>query len=74
MAFALMSALYGDFMKAVGASIRIFDLLDRAPTVATENGAVMSQLDGRKFLFLVIKFNSHFYTSRPREEDELDFN
>lgn len=31
MAFAFLSSLYGDFMKAAGASIRIFELLDRSP-------------------------------------------
>lgn len=36
-------------MKAVGASIRIFDLLDRIPDVPTENGDVLYQLDGSKF-------------------------
>lgn len=33
MAFAFLSSLYGDFMKAVGASVRIFELLDRAPAL-----------------------------------------
>lgn len=61
MAFALMSALYGDFMQAVGASIRIFDLLDRIPDVPTENGDVLYQLDGR-VEFQHVYFN---YPSRP---------
>ncbi|XP_057295728.1 uncharacterized protein LOC130624179 [Hydractinia symbiolongicarpus] len=33
MAFAFLSSLYGDFMKAVGASVRIFELLDRVPAL-----------------------------------------
>ena len=33
MAFAFLSSLYGDFMKAVGSSIRIFELLDRMPEI-----------------------------------------
>lgn len=37
-------------MKAVGASIRIFDLLDRIPDVPTENGDVLYQLDGSKLI------------------------
>ena len=37
LAFGILSSLYGDFMKAVGASIRIFDLMDRKPTVGTED-------------------------------------
>jgi len=29
MAFAFLSSLYGDFMQALGASVRLFDLMDR---------------------------------------------
>lgn len=61
MNFAMMSALYGDFMQAVGASVRIFDLMDRVPKVPNEGGDVYHQLDGR------VEFKSvHFtYPSRP---------
>ncbi|XP_065663835.1 uncharacterized protein LOC101241118 isoform X2 [Hydra vulgaris] len=37
LAFAFLSSLYGDFMKAVGASIRIFELLDRVPEIKSGN-------------------------------------
>ena len=36
MAFAFLSSLFGDFMQAVGASIRIFELLDRQAEVPNE--------------------------------------
>ncbi|XP_047141960.1 uncharacterized protein LOC101234644 isoform X1 [Hydra vulgaris] len=31
--FAILSSVYGDFMKAAGASIRIYELLDRVPEI-----------------------------------------
>ncbi|XP_046337854.2 ABC transporter B family member 1-like [Haliotis rufescens] len=46
MAFALLSSLYGDFMQAVGASARIFKLMDRLPEVPYEGGAVPLTFDG----------------------------
>ena len=36
------------FLQAVGASIRIFDLLDRVPKVPNEGGDVYDPMDGRK--------------------------
>lgn len=36
--------------QAVGASIRIFDLLDRKPTVSNSGGLTMNQLSGSKSL------------------------
>ncbi|XP_053376313.1 uncharacterized protein LOC123533999 [Mercenaria mercenaria] len=61
LAFAMMSSLYGDFMKAVGASVRIFDLMDRKPKVSNENGRRIPDLNGR------IEFKSveFIYPSRP---------
>lgn len=40
MAFAFLSALYGDFMAAVGASQRLFQLLDREPEIPSSGGLV----------------------------------
>ena len=40
-----LSSLYGDFMRAVGASQRIFDLLDRVPEVRYEGGKTLSKVD-----------------------------
>ncbi|XP_021358187.1 ABC transporter B family member 25-like [Mizuhopecten yessoensis] len=49
---------------AVGASIRIFDLLDRQPKVSNENGIVLRSIDGR-VEFDNVKFT---YPSRPETE------
>ncbi|XP_048730386.2 ABC transporter B family member 1-like [Ostrea edulis] len=65
MAFALMSALYGDFMQAVGASIRIFDLLDRIPDVPTENGEVLYEMSGR------VEFQNVFFTYPSRPDTQV---
>ncbi|XP_033747567.1 ABC transporter B family member 25-like [Pecten maximus] len=64
LAFTFTTALYGDFMQAVGASIRIFDLLDRQPKVSNENGVVLGSIDGR-VEFDNVKFT---YPSRPETE------
>eukprot|EP00730_Choanoeca_flexa_P006959 TRINITY_DN12253_c0_g1_i1.p1 TRINITY_DN12253_c0_g1~~TRINITY_DN12253_c0_g1_i1.p1 ORF type:complete len:792 (+),score=209.57 TRINITY_DN12253_c0_g1_i1:96-2471(+) len=39
MAFAFLSSLFGDFMQAVGASVRIFGLLDCEPSIGIKGGA-----------------------------------
>lgn len=39
-----LSSLYGDFMRAVGASQRIFDLLDRVPEVRYEGGKTLAKV------------------------------
>ncbi|KAK3084195.1 hypothetical protein FSP39_009850 [Pinctada imbricata] len=65
MAFALMSALYGDFMKAVGASVRIFDLLDRKATVPNDGGEIMTRLSGR------VEFKDIFFTYPSRPETQV---
>jgi ATP-binding cassette subfamily B protein len=48
LAFALggLSGLYGDFNRAVGASTRVFELLDRPPGVTTPDGARPERCDG----------------------------
>lgn len=38
MAFAFLSSLYGDFMQALGASVRLFELMDRTPRIETGSG------------------------------------
>jgi len=41
-----LSSVYGDFMKAVGASHRIFSLLDREPQVRYDGGVCPTHIDG----------------------------
>ncbi|CAG2206155.1 ABC transporter B family member 21,ABC transporter B family member 16,Multidrug resistance protein 3,Sophorolipid transporter,Serine protease/ABC transporter B family protein tagB,ABC transporter B family member 18,ABC transporter fmpD,Multidrug resistance protein 1B,Multidrug resistance protein 2,ABC transporter B family member 10,ABC transporter B family member 4,ABC transporter B family member 1,Bile salt export pump,ABC transporter B family member 17,ABC transporter B family member 11,Multidrug resista len=65
MAFALMSSLYGDFMSALGASTRIFGLLERTPGIQNENGMVPAQLTGR------VQFKNVCFTYPSRPESEV---
>ncbi|XP_060080419.1 uncharacterized protein LOC132559811 [Ylistrum balloti] len=64
LAFTFTTALYGEFMQAVGASIRVFELLDRQTKVSNENGVVLGFIDG-KVEFDNVKFT---YPSRPETE------
>ncbi|RNA22673.1 ABC transporter B family [Brachionus plicatilis] len=45
MAFAFLSSVYGDFMQALGASQRIFELLDRSPLIKLNSGHVPADED-----------------------------
>ena len=49
LAFALggMSSLFADFNKALGASDRVFELLDRVPGVVNGNGRKLASVEGR---------------------------
>lgn len=61
MAFAFLSSLYGDFMQAVGASVRMFELMDRIPSIDLEGGKKLSTVNQ------VIQFQDVYfaYPSRP---------
>eukprot|EP00041_Stephanoeca_diplocostata_P007684 m.110909 g.110909 ORF g.110909 m.110909 type:complete len:135 (+) comp16989_c0_seq16:2050-2454(+) len=60
-AFGIIFSVYGDFMQALGASLRLFDLLDRVPEINTTGGDVIK--DMRADLALVdVSFT---YPSRP---------
>ncbi|XP_025089560.1 ABC transporter B family member 1-like isoform X2 [Pomacea canaliculata] len=63
-AFGLLSSLYGDFMQAVGASVRIFSLLERSPTISSENGKILPNLNG----YVEFKNVRFTYPSRPDVE------
>ncbi|RUS83770.1 hypothetical protein EGW08_008476, partial [Elysia chlorotica] len=62
MGFALLSSLYGDFMQAVGASVRIFTLLDRKPDVFVPPNPLKLQTLSGEIEFKDVKFT---YPSRP---------
>ncbi|KAL8604642.1 hypothetical protein ACOMHN_013422 [Nucella lapillus] len=62
LAFGLLSSLYGDFMQAVGASIRIFFLLERLPDMPAEDGTVLNDLRG------AMEFRSVTFTYPSRLE------
>ncbi|XP_071790364.1 uncharacterized protein [Asterias amurensis] len=65
MAFAFLAALYGDFMKAVGASVRIFDLIDREPLVKNEGGHELIGFNGE------LEFNDVCFTYPSRPENQV---
>ncbi len=61
MSLGTLSDLWADFMKALGAAERIFELLDRVPRIPVAGGAALPAVDGRLTLEGV-----HFaYPSRP---------
>lgn len=61
MAFAGCSVLWGDFMKAVGASERVFELIEREPKIKPEGGTIIPSLSG-SVCFRNVGFT---YPSRP---------
>ena len=63
MCFAFLSSLYGDFMQAVGASVRIFAILDRTPaSEALNTGATTPPNLVASVEFRNVSFT---YASRP---------
>jgi ABC transporter fused permease/ATP-binding protein len=53
--------LFGDFMRAIGAADRVFELLDRQPEIPISGGKILPRVEGRLSLEDV-----HFrYPSRP---------
>jgi len=42
-----LSELWSDFMKAIGAAERVFELMDRVPAIPASGGRVLSQVEGR---------------------------
>ncbi|PFX28535.1 ABC transporter B family member 1-like [Stylophora pistillata] len=61
MAFAFLSSLYGDFMQAVGASVRMFQLMDRLPAINAEGGQKLHSVN-QTIQFQEVCFA---YPSRP---------
>eukprot|EP01104_Vermistella_antarctica_P011957 TRINITY_DN3387_c0_g1_i1.p1 TRINITY_DN3387_c0_g1~~TRINITY_DN3387_c0_g1_i1.p1 ORF type:complete len:740 (+),score=171.75 TRINITY_DN3387_c0_g1_i1:299-2518(+) len=62
---AALSSLYGDLMKAVGASERVFELTDREPLVRFDQGIVPKSLVGR------VDFEEVHFRYPSREEIEV---
>ena len=56
-----LAGLWSDFMRAVGAAERVFDLIDREPKIPLVGGRTLDRLDGRVELEAV----SFAYPSRP---------
>ena len=56
-----MAGLWADFMRAVGAAERVFDLIDREPLIPLTGGDTLDRLEGKVELRSV----SFAYPSRP---------
>jgi len=65
MAFAFLSGLYGDFMQAVGASSRIFQLLDRKPEIPVRGGEKGDKFEGH------IEFNKVTFQYPSRKDNKI---
>lgn len=58
--FLTLSSLFSDFMKAMGASERVFELLDRTPTVKFDGGDIPHTFRGN------VEFNDVHFTYPSR--------
>ena len=68
MAFAFLSSLYGDFMQALGASTRIFELLDSKPKIPPKSGFKPQSPEEDEYTFdgsIILDKISFTYPSRP---------
>ena len=68
MAFAFLSSIFGDIMKAVGASYRLFAIMDREPEVLEMGTVTLSPLDPSfqpKMEFRDVSFS---YPARPNKD------
>jgi ATP-binding cassette subfamily B protein len=59
-----LTSLYGDIMKAVGASDRIFKIQDRVPEVKFSGGDILQEVNGR----VTFENVSFAYPTRPNVE------
>jgi ATP-binding cassette subfamily B protein len=66
-AFSLggLSDLWADFMKASGAADRIFELMDRVPTIPPTGGAAVDGVEGR------VDFQSVFFAYPTRRDAKV---
>eukprot|EP00698_Gefionella_okellyi_P017370 TRINITY_DN5061_c0_g1_i1.p1 TRINITY_DN5061_c0_g1~~TRINITY_DN5061_c0_g1_i1.p1 ORF type:complete len:757 (-),score=183.05 TRINITY_DN5061_c0_g1_i1:362-2632(-) len=62
--FAMLSSVYGDFMQAVGASERVFELLDMVPQINAVGGLTLPAVTGR------VEFEEVVFTypTRPQQQ------
>lgn len=62
MSLGILGGLWSDFMKAVGAAERVFELLDRLPKFATAPNPLTAAPTGGHIIFEDVTFN---YVTRP---------
>ena len=61
MSLGTLASLWTDFMRAVGAGDRVFDLMDRTPLIPTVGGATLERVAGQ-LEFRAVRF---LYPTRP---------
>jgi ATP-binding cassette subfamily B protein len=71
-AFAILGEVYGDLLRAAGATERLIELLaSQSPITSPSNPTLApAQLDGSAIIFESIRFN---YPSRPKQAALTDF-
>jgi ABC transporter fused permease/ATP-binding protein len=69
MSLGMLAGLYGDFMKAIGASERVFELLDRAAPLEDGGGVALADVKGA----IAFERLSFAYPSRSDVEVLRDF-
>eukprot|EP00842_Homolaphlyctis_polyrhiza_P003877 jgi/Hompol1/4490/HPOL_000552-RA len=65
MAFGILSGLYGEFMQAVGASQRVFELLERVPAIPISGGASIRNFRGK------IEFRDVHFAYQSRKDQPV---
>ncbi|UJR33415.1 hypothetical protein I4U23_020859 [Adineta vaga] len=68
-AFGLLASLFGDFMQAVGASERIFDLLDRKPKIPSTKNPICSTIP--KDFNGNVRLDKVFFTYPTRSDQQI---
>eukprot|EP01100_Stratorugosa_tubuloviscum_P009330 TRINITY_DN3903_c0_g2_i1.p1 TRINITY_DN3903_c0_g2~~TRINITY_DN3903_c0_g2_i1.p1 ORF type:complete len:750 (-),score=277.57 TRINITY_DN3903_c0_g2_i1:66-2315(-) len=71
MSFALLASLYSEFMSAIGASQRVFELLDRQPEMQLSGHLQLNQQFNPKIEFIDVSFH---YPSRKEVQVLSDIN
>ena len=65
MSLTMLAGLWTDFMRAVGASDRVFDLMDRLPHIPTTGGEQLSRIEGR------LRFDEVSFTYPSRDDVQV---
>jgi ABC-type multidrug transport system fused ATPase/permease subunit len=72
MAFTFLISLYGDFMQSVGASQRIFELMDSKSEIALDKGIEPeNEIDSEKIFDGSIRFNNITFAYPTRKETNV---
>eukprot|EP00040_Diaphanoeca_grandis_P023287 m.126459 g.126459 ORF g.126459 m.126459 type:complete len:792 (-) comp29201_c0_seq1:136-2511(-) len=66
-AFGFLSSLYGDFMQALGASVRMFDIFDRKPLINLKGGRTIER-NGNTPIDSTVQLNNMSFRYPSRED------